>query len=120
MKKENFFLSKCPVTRALTVIGGKWSLRVLNEVGYEKKRFGELKRAIPEISEKMLIQELKLLTQNGVLNRVAYHEIPPRVEYSLTEHGLQVIPILEQIKVFGKNLMDHDRNNKLTEQLSQR
>ncbi|WP_299122395.1 winged helix-turn-helix transcriptional regulator [uncultured Tenacibaculum sp.] len=60
---------------------------------------------MPEISEKMLIQELKKMTSSNILNRKAYPEIPPRVEYSLTDKGLKVLPILEQIKNFGMELM---------------
>lgn len=107
MKKENFLSVTCSVTRALMVIGGKWSLRVLDEIGTGKKRFGELKRGIPEISEKMLIQELKLLTQNKVIKRKSYHEVPPRVEYSLTALGLKTLPILAQIKDFGDTLLEN-------------
>ncbi|SHJ10085.1 winged helix-turn-helix transcriptional regulator [Aquimarina spongiae] len=110
MKKEDFLSATCSVTRALLVIGGKWSLRVIDEIGKEKKRYGELKKGIPQISEKMLIQELKLLTQNGILERKSYHEVPPRVEYSLTQLGLQTLPILDQIKVFGDDLLKTSAN----------
>lgn len=95
----------CPVGEALKVIGGKWSLQIINEIGKEKRRFGEMKRLIPTISEKMLIQELKKLVSYGILNRKAYPEIPPKVEYSLTEYGEKVIPIIIQIKTFGNELM---------------
>lgn len=105
MKKEDAFLSKCSVARALGIIGGKWSLRVIHEVCRDTKRFGEFKKGIPEISEKMLIQELKFLTQNGILNRVSYPVVPPKVEYSLTDQGLKILPILDQIMVFGEGLM---------------
>ena len=101
--ENNFGL--CPVHEALKVIGGKWRLRIINEIGHEKMRFGALKRQIPEISEKMLIQELKSLTGLGVLHRKAYPEIPPRVEYTLTDQGLKVLPILEQIALFGDGLI---------------
>jgi len=106
MKKAIENISNCPVTEALKVIGGKWSLKIVNEIGTEKRRFGELKRLIPAISEKMLIQELKSLTASGILKRKAYKEIPPRVEYSLTKSGEKVLPIIEQIKLFGLELMN--------------
>ena len=77
----------CPVSEALRIIGGKWSLQIINQINDEKRRFGELKRLIPAISEKMLIQELKKLTEAGILNRKAYKEIPQKVEYSLTAKG---------------------------------
>ncbi len=101
---ENNF-SPCSVGEALKLIGGKWRLKIVYEIGSEKRRFGELKRLIPSISEKMLIQELKVLTEAGILHRKAYKEIPPRVEYSLTEFGFEALPIIEQIKRFGKNLI---------------
>ncbi|MCF2873196.1 MULTISPECIES: winged helix-turn-helix transcriptional regulator [unclassified Tenacibaculum] len=102
MKKNE---NKCPVATALKILGGKWTLQIAYEIGNEKRRFGELKRLIPEISEKMLIQELKKMTSSNILNRKAYPEIPPRVEYSLTNKGLKVLPILEQIENFGLELM---------------
>jgi len=92
----------CPVSEGLKIIGGKWRLQIIYQIGFQKRRFGELKRLIPAISEKMLIQELKNLTGAGILNRKAYKEIPPRVEYKLTEYGEKVLPIIEQIKMFGE------------------
>ena len=103
LNKEN--ISPCPVSEALGVIGGKWRLQIVFQIGNEKRRFGELKRLIPTISEKMLIQELKSLTQAGIINRKAYGEIPPRVEYSLTSEGLKILPIIDQIKEFGMGLI---------------
>ena len=105
MKKSEKKYSDCPVNHALEIIGGTWSLLVVKEIGLKKKRFGELKRLIPEISEKMLIQELKRLVSFGILYRKAYKEIPPKVEYSLTEDGKEVLPIINQIKEFGTLMM---------------
>lgn len=105
MKKSENNLSSCPVSEALKIIGGKWRLQIIYEIGGEKRRFGELKRLVPGISEKMLIQELKHLVSYGVLHRKAYKEIPPRVEYSLTEHGKTILPIIEQIEKFGIELL---------------
>jgi len=99
----------CPVTESLRVIGGKWRLRIIHEIGLEKRRFGEMKRLIPEISEKMLIQELKSLTELGVLSRKAFNEIPPKVEYSLTTHGQKIIPIIEQVASFGFELIKRNK-----------
>ncbi|UTW66890.1 helix-turn-helix transcriptional regulator [bacterium SCSIO 12643] len=98
--------NKCPVGEALKYIGGKWSLQIIYEIGTEKRRFGELKRLLPEISEKMLIQELKKMAQTHIVHRKAYPEIPPRVEYSLTERGIRILPILEQIESFGLELLE--------------
>jgi len=100
---------ECPVSSALQIIGGKWRLQIIHEIGLEKRRFGEMKRLIPEISEKMLIQELKKLADFGILHRKAFKEIPPRVEYSLTEYGKEVLPVIEKIKSFGRKVLE--RNN---------
>jgi DNA-binding HxlR family transcriptional regulator len=100
----------CPVSTALAIIGGKWSMLIIFSIGNEKRRFGELKRLIPTISEKMLIQELKKLTNTGILNRKAYKEIPPKVEYSLTKDGLKILPIIDQIKIFGTELIKNNSN----------
>lgn len=102
IKEKN---EKCPVATALEVIGGKWTLQIIYEIGEEKRRFGELKRLIPTISEKMLIQELKKLAKLQVVYRKAYPEIPPRVEYSLTDKGKKVLPILIEIEKFGIDLL---------------
>jgi DNA-binding HxlR family transcriptional regulator len=94
---------QCPVGRALKLLGGKWRLRIINEIGLEKRRFGEMKRLIPDISEKMLIQELKALVEAELLQKKAYPEIPPRVEYFLTDSGKRVLPILEEYRKFAEN-----------------
>ena len=110
MEKKLENLELCPVSEGLRIIGGKWRLQIIYKLGSQKRRFGELKRLIPKISEKMLIQELKSLTASGILNRKAYKEIPPRVEYSLTEYGKIVLPIIEQIKTFGEEIINRDKH----------
>lgn len=102
MIKEN--IDTCPVSKALSVIGGKWRLLIIYQIGCNTIRFGELKRLIPNISEKMLIQELKNLTTAKVIHRKAYKEIPPKVEYSLTLQGKKLLPIINEIGVFGQGL----------------
>lgn len=98
-------IEKCPVATALKLLGGKWTLQIIYEIGNDTRRFGELKRLIPAISEKMLIQELKKMAELKIVNRKAYPEIPPRVEYSLTERGLKVLPIIKEIEKFGLELL---------------
>lgn len=103
-------INTCPVAEGLKIIGGKWRLQIINAIGTETKRFGELKRSIPDISEKMLIQELKNLVSANILKRKAYKEIPPKVEYSLTPQGENVLPIIEQIENFGLILLNSQNN----------
>lgn len=91
----------CPVRKSLEVIGGKWRLLIIKNLEDGTKRYGELKRLIPDISEKMLIQELKKLTSFDVLSKKSYDEIPPKVEYSLTYKGRKALDIIQVLRVFG-------------------
>lgn len=93
---------KCPVKASLGLLGGKWTLLIIFQINDDVMRYGELKRAIPSISEKMLIQELNMLVENKLVIKKAYPEIPPRVEYRLTELGLKTMPIIEKLIEFGQ------------------
>jgi DNA-binding HxlR family transcriptional regulator len=93
---------QCPVTTALSVIGGKWKVIILwhlKEGGV--KRFGELQRLVRGISQKMLTQELRDLEESGLVSRKVYPVVPPKVEYSLTETGWSLKPVLEQLCEWG-------------------
>jgi DNA-binding HxlR family transcriptional regulator len=97
---------KCPVRASLTLLSGKWTLLILFQINENIKRYGELKRAIPGISEKMLIQELNMLVEKKLVSKKVYPEIPPKVEYSLTELGLKTLPVVDKLAEFGlENLM---------------
>lgn len=91
----------CPVRKSLEILGGKWKLRIIYQLRNEVLRYGELKRLIPDISEKMLIQELKSLVEYGILHKKSYPEIPPKVEYTLTEAGKKVLPLIQFLEEFG-------------------
>lgn len=99
----------CPIEYTLNSIGGKWKLLIIYHLmGDGKdtiKRYGELKRAINDITHKMLSQQLKELENDGVINRKEYHQIPPKVEYSLTEKGAALLPILGMMYDWGKKNM---------------
>ncbi|MGB9746877.1 MAG: winged helix-turn-helix transcriptional regulator [Bacteroidales bacterium] len=99
-------LKNCPVQHALKLIGGKWRIGILWSMKSDCRRFGELKRDVLGISEKMLIQELRYLENLGVIYRKAYYEIPPKVEYSLTDRGRTLIPLLENIVSWGYTDME--------------
>ena len=98
MRDEKFCNSNCPFTRAIGTIGNKWKPIIINVIGTRSIRFGQLDAIVPNISRKVLTEQLKELEEDGLLNRLAYKEIPPRVEYSLSEKGLAFLPILESIK----------------------
>lgn len=84
-------------------IGGKWKTVVLWYLRNERRRFSELKKQIPEITEKMLSLQLKQLEKDGIVGRKVYAEVPPRVEYFLTEEGKTLIPCLEALAKWGRD-----------------
>ena len=92
---------ECPVSLTLHVIGGKWKPIILWTINDETKRFGEIKRAIPNITQKMLTQQLRELESDGIITRKIYPEVPPKVEYTLTEVGKSLKPILCSMHEWG-------------------
>jgi DNA-binding HxlR family transcriptional regulator len=86
------FLSDCNLTYAVQLIGGRWKLLILMRLEKGKRRFGELKKGIPNITERMLTLQLRELERDGVIIRTVYPEVPPRVDYELTEIGQELIP----------------------------
>jgi DNA-binding HxlR family transcriptional regulator len=93
---------ECPVEATLGVIGGKWKVVILWWLREGVQRFGELKRRIPGVTQKMLTQQLRELEADGIVNRKVYPQVPPRVEYSLTEYGRTLRPIMELMCAWGK------------------
>ncbi|WP_127716102.1 helix-turn-helix domain-containing protein [Halobacteriovorax sp. HLS] len=94
----------CPITKALSVIGGKWKVIVLYILREKTLRFGEIKKSIPKITQKMLTQQLRELERDGLVTRKVYPEIPPKVEYSPTELAKELSPILDQLCDWGSKL----------------
>lgn len=92
---------QCPVTRTMSIIGGKWKPIILNCIGEKAIRFGKLNQLIPAISNKVLSNELKELEELGLITRKEYSELPPRVEYQLTKIGLSLIPLLHELANWG-------------------
>jgi DNA-binding HxlR family transcriptional regulator len=98
-------ISLCPVSYTLEKIGGRWKPLILYNLRDGKKRYSELKKAMPLISEKMLIQQLKELEKDNLVMRKAMPVIPPHVEYSLTKNGKEIGPVLNAMAIWGiKNL----------------
>jgi DNA-binding HxlR family transcriptional regulator len=91
----------CSVEITLKVIGGRWKVLILRELFTGIKRFGELHRALHGITQKMLTQQLRELEQDGIINRNVYLQVPPKVEYSLTELGETLKPILDAMHEWG-------------------
>lgn len=96
-------LPACPVETTLTLIGDKWKILILRDLLPGTKRFGELRRSVGQVSQKVLTAQLRQMEESGLLSRKVYAEVPPRVEYSLTELGRSLWPVLEAMQVWGEN-----------------
>ena len=97
------------VQAALNVLGGKWKILILWHLKNQTRRFGELKRLMPEITEKMLIQQLRELESDSIVARMVYTEVPPKVEYSFTDYGRSLEPVLHVLCDWGEAHLN--RNN---------
>ncbi|MEM7268420.1 MAG: helix-turn-helix domain-containing protein [Pseudomonadota bacterium] len=91
----------CPVTRCLSVIGGKWKPVILFCIMNGVDRFGAMGRAIPDVSKQMLTQQLRELEADGLITRTVFAEVPPRVEYALTERGHSLLPVIQAMREWG-------------------
>lgn len=98
---------RCEIEVTLEVIGGKWKSLILWNLGeHGVIRFNEFKRIIPDISQKMLSQQLRDLESNKLVERKVYNQVPPMVEYSLAEMGQKLMPILKEMDIWGKEFVD--------------
>jgi DNA-binding HxlR family transcriptional regulator len=93
--------AKCPIRTTMELVGGKWKILILFQLYQKALRLNELKKLIPDISEKMLIQELKTLVDSDLVIRENFGEVPPRVEYSLTKKGMNILPLVEAFRNFA-------------------
>ena len=95
--------SDCPLEYALEILGGKWKLKVIWTIfKFKVIRFNQLKRELPGITDLMLTKVLKMLTENNIVRRAQFNEIPPHVEYSLTENGLKLVESLSNVRQWVK------------------
>ena len=99
---EDSKVDKCPVETALDVLAGKWKILILWYLKNETKRFNELQKLLPRTTQKMLIQKLRELEEDGIIHREVYPVVPPKVEYSLTEYGETLKPIIKQLYLWGE------------------
>ena len=104
---RNALYPDCPVRNVLSRVGDKWSMLVLFTLeGQPSIRFKELQRSIPDISQKILTATLKMLEADGLINREAFPEVPPRVEYSLTEKGKSLLPLIDTLLSWATDNME--------------
>lgn len=96
----------CPMEMTIDLIGGKWKALLLWNLSVRTLRFGELQRQFPTLTQKMLTQQLRELARDGLIERKSYNEMPPRVEYSLTEFGMTIMPVLHAMNHWGTSYLE--------------
>lgn len=99
---KNSLTTECTGIYAANLIGGRWTMAICCHLAYGKLRFSELRRSLPNITERMLTLQLRKMEENKLVKRTVYAEVPPRVEYELTEIGSQLNPILKQLEEWGE------------------
>lgn len=102
-ENELKILPACPVETTLTLIGNKWKVLILRDLLPGTKRFGELKKSLGTVSQKVLTAQLRDMEADGLLIRTIYPEVPPRVEYTLTDLGMSLKPVLDTMSNWGEN-----------------
>jgi DNA-binding HxlR family transcriptional regulator len=107
---KRFILPACPVEMTLMLMGDRWKTLIIWRLLTGTKRFGQLKKEVTGISQKVLTDHLRIMEENGLVNRKVYAQVPPRVEYSLTELGRSLKPILEAIRQWGEQYCAENRN----------
>lgn len=107
--QEKRELPACPVETTLMLIGDKWKVLILRDLMLGTKRFGELKKSVGNVSQKVLTAQLRDMEENGLVNRQVYAEVPPRVEYSLTDLGRSLKPILDAMWTWGEEYKEKNK-----------
>lgn len=95
-------VTHCSVVDTLDIIGGKWKVLIIYHLQHGEKRFNELRRCLPDITQRMLTLQLKELVRDGVVLRHDYQEVPPKVDYSLSEQGQTLLPVLFAMQAWGE------------------
>lgn len=113
MEEMDNLFGECPVFTAQKIIGGKWTMLIIKYLSEETLRFGELQRKLPDMTQATLTKQLRSLEGFGLVERVVYPQVPPKVEYSLSEIGRKFMPVLSELNIWGekyKNYMSNKEN----------
>lgn len=109
MSTEKKELPACPVETTLMLIGNKWKVLILRDLMEGTRRFGQLKKSVGNVSQKVLTAQLRSMEQDELLTRKVYAQVPPRVEYTLTERGRSLKPILDAMQHWGEEYQSNVR-----------
>lgn len=110
-KTKDFTLGNCPVVYCMNIIGGKWKPSIIHMIRTDRNRYSLLLKNITEISKQTLTNQLRELESDGIIERIIYAEIPPRVEYKITPYGSSILPIIDSMYQWGKLHMDADKKS---------
>ncbi|MGJ1385954.1 winged helix-turn-helix transcriptional regulator [Sphingobacterium spiritivorum] len=106
-ENKRALIEECPEIYAANLIGGQWTIAICCYLENGKLRFGQLKKRMPAITERMLTLQLRKMEENELVKRTVYAEVPPRVEYELTAIGMELLPIIKQLEAWGRR---HQQN----------
>lgn len=104
MEKDLF--GQCPFVTAQKILTGKWTLLIMQHLSSQTMRFNELQRALPALTQATLTKQLRNMEQNGLIVRTVYNQVPPKVEYALSDLGLQFKPVLDSLEAWGYQYID--------------
>lgn len=104
---ENDLFGICPYVTAQKLLTGKWTLLIMYHLSEKTLRFNELQRALPNLTQATLTKQLRMMEENGLLIRTVYKQIPPKVEYSLSELGIHFKPVLDALQIWGDEYIDY-------------
>ena len=111
MEDINDLFGKCPVFTAQKIIGGKWTMLIIQYLSEETLRFGELQRKLPMMTQATLTKQLRNLEEFGLVERVIYPQVPPKVEYSLSDIGKRFLPVLNELALWGEEYKSYMNDN---------
>lgn len=111
MEEINDLFGKCPVFTAQKIIGGKWTMLIIQYLSEETLRFGELQRKLPMMTQATLTKQLRNLEEFGLVERVIYPQVPPKVEYSLSDIGKRFLPVLNELALWGEEYKSYMNDN---------
>ena len=112
MEVEKDLFGKCPYTTAQKVLSGTWSIIILYHLGIKTMRFGELQRQLPELTQSTLTKQLRTLEENGLIERKIYPQVPPKVEYSLSDIGIKFKKVLAELAIWGNEYIETLKDKK--------
>ena len=115
MEEKYDLFGKCPFVTVQKIIAGKWAVLILCNLSSKTLRFGEMQRLLPDLTQATLTKQLRSLEEYGMIKRYVYPQVPPKVEYSLTDIGKEFQSVLDSISVWGEKYIEHMKNEEDSE-----